>query len=818
MRLIRGIVKNKFFFALNVLGLSVAMSAFMMIAQYTHFERSYEDFVPDAGHIFRVSLDSYSNNQLVTSTAENYPGVGPAMMDIAGVDSYARLYNLGYKNNVVITNEEANPPVAIKQQKFLYADSAFLPMMGYHLSEGDVTTALAAPNTAVITKEIASIYFGNAEAVGKMLHMHDDDENDEVVRVTGVLEMVPKNTHLKFDVLFSYKTLLNRGRQDRPGYAKAMLNRFEGWSRNDMYTYIHIAPGADPASIEAQLPGLVKRFRRDSEAAGDKTVLHLQPLADIHLKSKLAEEWEVNGNENSVSYLLIIGIFVLVIGWINYVNLSTARAMDRAKEVGVYKVMGAFRHELVIRFLAESAVVNAISMVIAFAIVSAALPVFNSISGLMLEIDNLLAPWFLGLSAMLWLLGTCLSGFYPAIVLSGFKPAAVLKGKLQRTSHGAFLRKTLVVAQFTASVALISGTLIIYRQLNHMMSGNVGMDIDQIMVMSRPGIGAPRTGKSSMDAFRNNLRSNPAIEAVTGSSTIPGMLREYKNPVKRYGASDEQAVSLRLNSMDYEFNDVFNMKVIAGRVFSQSYPKDKDTAVVITESAVKALGFKSPDDAIGQTLTLNGWDWNPIVVGVVNDYHQQSFKERLEPTLFYCDPYEGEYYSLKVKTSDLPSAIDFAKTAWEKSFPGNPFQFFFLDDYFNRQYNNEKRFGELFTVFAVMALLIGCVGLFGLASYTTSQRTKEIGIRKVLGSSVASLFVLLTKDYVKLILVSVAIGVPIVYSIMSGWLEGFAYHITIPATIFISAGIAVLVIALLTISIQTIKSALSNPVDALRYE
>ena len=818
MRLIRGIIKNKFFFALNILGLSVAMGAFMMIVQYTNFERSYEDFVPDADRVFRVSLENYSNNQLVKSTAENYPGVGPAMMDIAGVVGYARLYNLGYKNNVIITNEEANPPVAIKQKNFLYADSAFLPMMGYRLSEGDVNTALATANTAVITKEFASIYFGNQDAIGKTLHMHDDDENDEVVRVTGVIETVPRNTHLKFDVLFSYKTLLSRTRQNRPGYADAMRERFEGWTRNDMYTYVHVAPGADIASIESQLPGLVKHFRKDNVSAGEKTVLHLQPIRYIHLKSKLAEEWEVNGSQTSVSYLLIIGIFVLVIGWINYVNLSTARAMDRAKEVGVYKVMGAVRHELVFKFLAESAIVNAISMVISFAIVGAALPAFNSISGLNLEVHDLVAPWFLGLSFMLWVVGTCLSGFYPAIVLSGFRPAVVLKGKLQRSSHGAFLRKTLVIVQFTASVALISGTLIIYRQLNHMMKGDIGMNVDRIMVMTRPGIGAPRTGKSSMDGFRNMLKSNPAIEAVTGSSTIPGMLREYKSDAKKYGASDEQQVRLRTNSMDYEFNDVFGMKILAGRVFSQTSPNDQDTAVVITESAVKALGFKDPEEAVGQTLTLIGWNWNPIIVGVVNDYHQQSFKERLEPTLFYCDPYEGEYYSLKVKTNDLPGTIAYAKTAWEKSFPGNPFQFFFLDDYFNRQYNNERQFGTLFTVFAVMALLIGCVGLFGLASYTTSQRTKEIGIRKVLGSSVPSLFVLLIKDYIRLIVISVAVGIPIVYVVMMGWLESFAYHTSIPPTIFLFAGAAVLVISLLTISIQTIKSATSNPVDALRYE
>jgi putative ABC transport system permease protein len=740
------------------------------------------------------------------------------MMSLSGVTGYARLYSLGYKTNVIISYEEAKPPVAIKQKNFLYADSAFLPMMGYRLNAGDITTALAAPKTAVVTQELAKIYFGKEDPIGKVLHLHDDDENDEWVTVTGVVKEVPQNTHLKFDILFSYKTLLNRQHPNRPDRAKLLHERFEGWSRNDMYTYIRTTPGTDMQALEAKLPALIALHRPDSKNSGVRDVLHLQPLRDIHLTSKLAEESEANGDRDAVFLLGIIGVFVLVIGWINYVNLSTAKSMDRAKEVGVYKVMGAFRHQLVFRFLFESALINALSIVLSFAIVGAVLPAFNGISGLSLTIADMVAPWFLLLSALLWLIGSCLSGFYPALVLSSFRPAAVLKGKLQRSAHGVLLRKSLVVVQFTASVALIAGTFIVYNQLAYMMNGDLGVNIDQVLVLSRPGIGAPRSGTNAMDAFRNELKNDPSVLAVSGSSTIPGKQREYKNNVKRYGAPAEDEVIMRVNSMDFEFMDVFKMKVIAGRAFSQSFPNDRDTALVITESAAKALGFKTPEDAIGQTVTMVGWQWDPIVVGVVNDYHQVSLKQRIEPTVFFCDPFEGEFYSMRITTSDLPRTLSHAKTAWEKAFPGNPFDYSFLDEYFNRQYNNEKQFGELFTTFAALALMIGCIGLFGLSSFTTMQRTKEIGIRKVLGSSIISLFVLLIRDYVKLVLFSIALGVPFVYFMMNRWLEDFAYRSPISALIFVFAGAAVLGIAVLTVSAQIIRAARSNPVDALRYE
>jgi len=813
----RNLVRNKGFSFINIGGLSIGMASFLLIMLYVNFENSYEDFVPNRSLIYRVTLTKYVNGEQVQSSAENYPSVGPTLAAaFPEIASYARLYNLGYKNNVVITNEEAQPqPIAINQRKFLYADSAFLPMMGYHLLMGNVVTALAEPNSAVLTQRLARLYFGDADPLGKTLRMHDDDNNDELVKVTGVIKEIPANTHLKFDVLFSYRTL-NRRNGKRPGYA---LERFEQtWQRNDMYTLVQVRPGTNARELEAKFPALVQARNPKLKERHQNDILSLQPLADIHLTSHVAEEPELNGDERIVNFLWIIGFFVLVIAWVNYINLSTAKAMERAREVGVRKVMGAFKFQLVRMFLAEAALVYLFSILLAVTAVSIAMPAFNSLSGLSLDVSYLIRPWFLELLGILWIGGAIFSGFYPAVILSSFKPISTLKGKLTKSVSGVYLRKSLVVFQFMASVILIAGTLIVFKQLNFLMSRDIGMNIDQVLVIERPGIGPHRTGfNSAVESFHGELKKNPDIQFVTGSHTIPGKQREDKDIVKRYGTSDDQNITVRNNSMDYEFMDVFQMKLLAGRGFSKSYIKDPDTSVLITESASRLLGFKSPEDAIGQTLSLD-WPWNPIVVGVVNDYHQISLKKSLEPGLFYCDPYEGEFYSIRLTTKHLPQAIDHIKASWEKAFPGNPFDYFFLDDYFNQQYKNERRFGALFTTFASLALMIGCLGLLGLSAYTAMQRTKEIGIRKVLGSTVGEIFFLLSKEYLKLVLLSIFLAVPLVYVVMSAWIQSFAYRAPITGVVFIEAGVAVLLISLLTVSFQTLRAATANPMESLRSE
>lgn len=816
---VRTFKKNRFFSLLNIFGLALGMSVFLLIALYIKFESSYENFNPSASSIYRIALEIYRNEERLQASAENYPALTHALADLHEVADVTRAYNLGYKNNVIITNEHgAHGPVAFKQKRFLYADSSFLSMMGYTLAAGDIATALAEPNNAVITREYAKLYFGDENPIGKELHMHDDDNNDELVHITGVVDETHDNTHLKFDILFSYKTLFAR-QGDTTVYAYQGIPRFDlSWTRNDMYTYVKLRAGTDVNEFTKRINTLEAKYNPNIEKSDQQNKFIVQPLNDIHLTSQLADEAELNSDGRTLYFMALIGLFVLGISLINYVNLATAQAMERAREVGVRKIMGAVKVQLVKQFLTEAALINLAGIVLSLALVSAVLPVFNSVSGLPLHVDYLIQPWFIGLLFILWTAGTLLAGFYPAWVLSSFSPLLIVKGRMKNSAKGVLLRKTLVMVQFVASVSLIAGTLIVYSQLNHMLNQNIGVNIDQVLIVERPSIGPRLPGfNASVEAFRNELKSSAAIESFSMSFTIPGKQREYKIDVKRYGTSDDQLISVLTNSMDYEFTDVYKMNLLAGRVFSREHVQDADTSVVITASMVKQLGFKDPEDAIGQTLSIPNW-YDPIIVGVVNDYHQVSLKNPLQPTVFFCDTQNGEYYSLRIHSRNINETIAQIEKAYTKAFPGNPFEYFFLDDYFNAQYKNERQFGILFTTFAALALAIGCLGLLGLAAYTTMQRTKEIGIRKVLGSSEVGIFFHLSKEYIRLILLATVLAVPLVYFIMNEWIESFPYHISIQAEVFIIAGGFVLTMAMLTVSIQTLKAARANPVKSLRSE
>ena len=812
---LRNLSKHKGFTLINVLGLALGMAVFLLIAQYTRFEKSYENFFPDASNIYRLTLEQYVNHELQIASAENYPGAGPALKkELPEVEEYARLYNMGYKNNVIITNEEAQPqPIALKHRRFLYADSSFLSMMGYEMIAGDPVTALAEPLSAVISEEYARLYFGTANAMGRSLHLKDDDYNDELVKVTGIFKDLPENTHLKFDVLFSYTTLYSR-------FERAPQRYNESWQRKDMYTFLKLREGTDIASLETKFPTVVDKYSPELAEQNRKDILKLQPLRDIHLTSDLAEEPEPNGDARIVFFMGLIGLFVIIIAWINYVNLSTARAIERAREVGVRKVVGAEKSQLISQFLAEAGLVNLVSAIIAWVLTLIAIPYFNELAGVSFNASQLTKSWFLGLLLLLWVGGTLLSGFYPALVLSGFRPVSVLKGSLKNTAGGSMLRKGLVVVQFMASVILIAGTIVIYKQLNYMLNQDIGMNIDQVLVVERPGI-SPRDREartSAIDVFRNELKKSSDIEAISASVTVPGKQREYKAMAKKYGTDDTQLVGLRFNSMDYDFLDVFKMKMVAGRAFAEEFPSDQDTSVIISESATQLLGFDKPEDAVGQTIAIPQFRWNPIIAGVVNDYHQVSLKKALDPAIFYCSPYFGEFYSMRIKTDDIAATVQHVEKAWAKAFPGNPFDHFFLDDYFNRQYENERTFGALATVFALLAIFVGCLGLFGLSGYMITQRTKEIGIRKVLGATTGGIVTLLSTDILKLVFLAIIIASPLAWYAMNNWLLGFSYRIEMGWWIFAMAGAIALLIALATVGFQSIKAALANPVESLRSE
>lgn len=822
----RNLLKRKGFSLINILGLSLGITAFFLILQYVSFEWSYDQYHENKEDIYRVQLDQYQNGELLFKSAENYPALGPALQEeFPEVLHFTRLYNLGAKNNMIVSYEE-NPtaPVQFKHKRLLYADETFFPMFSYQLLAGDEKTALEAPFKMAITESYAKKYFGDMplnEVIGKMLHMQDDDFNDELCEVTAVVKDPSANSHLKFDILISYSTLYAR----YEGSDRARERYDRAWWRKDMYTYIQVKPGTDPNDLASKFPTIIEKYNPELAENNREDLLSLQPLTKIHLTSRLSDEVEPNGDGDAVQFLFLISLFILLIAYINYINLATARSLERANEVGIRKVLGAFRAQLIRQFLLESVLVNFVSVAIGAGIFILLLPFFSQLAGLPQGEDlwNYAIwnqTWFIGLILGLLTIGPLLSGIYPAFVLSGFKPVSVLSGKLKGSKQGVLFRKGLVVFQFAACVALIIGTFTVYHQLNFMQNQELGFNPDQMMVIERPGIQMRdfEARKTSVVGFKDDLEQHNAISDVTGSLTIPGKKMRWKSGVRKYTASGDQEQPFNFSMVDYAFTDAFGMKILAGRNFSESYGTDADTACLITESGVRALGFSTPEEAIGEVLAIPNFRWNPIIVGVVNDFHQESLRESPEPTLFSLSPYNSEYFLMRVSSAGLPATVAHIESVWNERFPNNPFQYFFLDEFFNAQYQNDQRFGRIFGLFSILAILIGCLGLFGLSAFATQQRVKEISVRKVLGASTSSIFGLLTSDFLKLVLIANVIAWPIIGWLMNNWLQDFAYRISLSWWLFVLAGVVVMGIALLTVSFQSLRAASANPADALRSE
>ncbi|MEM7375055.1 MAG: ABC transporter permease [Bacteroidota bacterium] len=818
---IRNLSRRKGYTFLNVLGLSIGLTAFLLILQYVHFERSYDQFHERHDNIYRLSLEQYQNGELVIESAENYPALGPAMAgDFPEVQAYARLYNLGAKNNMVVTNEDAvGEPIKFKQRRLLYASGGFLLMFSYEVLAGNAETALAEPFQMVITESYAKKYFGAADPLGKMLRMQDDDFNDELCRVSAVVKDPPPNTHLKFDVLISYSTLYSRGRDEE----RARSRYDHGWRRKDMYTYVQVRPGTDQQSLQDKLANLASTYMPFLEEENRKEHFVLQPIEDIHLYSALNDEPETHGDGRAVTFLLIVALFILLIAYINYINLATARSLERANEVGVRKVMGASRSQLIGQFLMESILVNLVAILLSIGLFALLVPAFGEVAGLP-EGDQLWEHvlwkqgWFVGLIVGFILLGSLLSGLYPAFILSGFMPIQVLSGKLRSSRGSAIFRKGLVIFQFAACVALIIGTMTVRSQLRFMQSQELGFDPEQILVVERPGVRIrdAEARQASIDGFKSDLEAHASISDVSSTLMVPGRKMRWRFPVRRLGDDPDQTHSFHLNLVDFNFVDAFGMQIVAGRNFDRSYSTDVDTACLITEGGARMLGFQRPEDAIGITIT-DGGDNQAIIVGIVGDYHQESLHHPAPPTLFFVSDY-AEYYLMRVQMQGVQSTVAVIEQVWQTRFPGNPFHYFFMEEFFDAQYKNDQQFGQMFGLFSLLAILIGALGLVGLSAYMAQQRVKEIGVRKVLGANVPDILVLLSKDFLKLVGIANLLAWPIIGWIMHNWLEGFALRTSLSWWVFVLAAILVIVIAFLTVSFQSLRTARIDPVKALRTE
>lgn len=791
---LRYISRNKAFTFINILGLAIGMMACMLITQYVLHEFSYDDFHDKKDRIFRVQQDRYDKGELSTQWAAGCAGVGPDMKtNFPEVERYVRLTG----TNAMLSTTD----VFFKEEDVYYASEDFFKVFSIKLLAGEDSSVLKDPFKIVLSQSLAKKYFGNEDPIGKILKNNGKEE----YQVTGVFEDLPVNTHMKISALMSFVTL-----------PKLWNDPVMSWSWDGFLTYILLDEKADPKAVEAKIPALAEKQAGEEMKRFNAAVkFHLQPIHAIHLDSNFMMEFKPNGNRQSAYFLSIVAILILVIAWINYINLSTAKSIERAREVGVRKVMGGFRSQLIQQFLFESVLLNTIAVVISIGFVVLLTPSFSELTGRELDYllfkQNMFWVWI----GVLIIGGALLSGIYPAFVLSGYKPVEVLKGRFKNSNSGVLFRKGMVVVQFISSITLIVGTFTVYKQIRFMQDQELGVNIDQTLILQSPNV-VDSTYQQKFQAFKQRIEQYPEVVAVSASSTVPGRQPGWNaGGIRRLSQPETDAKQYRVIMMDHDFVKTYGLQVLSGREFSGDVPNENDN-VLLNESAIRLMGFSKADDALNDQIFF--WGDTFRIVGVLKDYHQESLKKAFEPLIFRYNAAPGGQYSIKFNTSNVKSSLVRFEEEWKALFPGNPFIHFFLDDHYNQQYQADQQFGKVFGIFSSLAIFIACLGLFGLSSLTAIQRTKEIGVRKVMGASIQSILALVSKDYILLILTAIILSVPLAWWIMSEWLEDFAYRISLSWWIFAIPSLVVIAIALLTVSIHTLKAARTNPAKSLRYE
>ena len=801
----RNLLRHKVFSLINVLGLAIGMAACLLILQYVSFELSY-DRHQNADRIYRVSQKSWDGTAWIQDAC-GYNAAGPALKaDLPEVVDYA---HLRLRDKCIVSYGN----VRFRENQLAVASAHFLTLFSFPLLEGDARTALQNPSAVVISQSVARKYFGNENPMGKVLR-YNDGYHRETLTVTGVMRDTPANAHLHLDMLVSYATALAHG-WDGWSY---------NWNGNNDYVYVLLDKGADPRKLAAKMAPFTRKHLKNPSRPEQ---LEIQALSDIHLRSQKTYEAEPNGSIQVVYLLLTVGALILLIAWVNYVNLSTARSVERAKEVGIRKVVGSSRRQLVKQFLLESLLINLFAIVLAVTLVQLSLPFLDALTGKPLS-QRFPEPlyWWGWIGA--FVVGAVVAGAYPAFVLSGFQPVAVLKGQLGRARRGVTLRRSLVVGQFVATVVLITGTVAAYQQLRFMQRQALGINIDQTMVLYAPrSVGADSLFPRRYTTLKNELGRLAAVRTVGISECLPGNgIYELNSTVgiKRPGSTHPLTSRYFYFGIDENLVQALGMKVLAGGSFSRNLKSGANTQVVINEAAREQLGFVNAQAAVNQPLTTQGGPTLEIV-GVVGNYHHHSLDKGYDPILFLWDDAHRDagYVAVKlnptvVDAGNLTETIAEVKKAWDRTFPESPFDYFFLDERFNAQYRTDRQFGRVFGLFAGLAVLVACLGLFGLSLFTTAQRTKEIGVRKVLGASVSSVLLLLSKDFLKLILLANLIAWPLAYWGIRQWLQNYAFRIDISPWLFVLPTLLVLLIALLTVSGQTWRAARQNPVKALRTE
>ncbi len=800
---IRNLLKNKIFSFINITGLAIGIACCLLIMLFVQNELSYEKFHKNHENIYRVYFDLKigDNEQIMAVT--NAPMRDALIRDFPEVVNAARFRTYGYP--VMRYGDKV-----YSEEKFYWADSTYFEMFDAEVVQGSLDGALNQANNVVITDKIADKYFGDENPIGKIINA--DNRRDYVVK--AVIKEFPETTHKKWDFLGS----LISYRQDAD-------NQF--WLSNNFYTYVQLRDGTDYKAFQSKMMNKFMEYigpavqnatgisYEDQLKAGNRLSYNLMPISDIHLNSHMQYEIEPNSDSSYVYIFSVIALSILFIAVINFMNLSTAKSSGRAREVGIRKTLGSTFDQLVKQFLSESVFMSFIAVLLSIPILYILLPTFNAIANKSIGlsfVDNL---WLVPLAIVFAVIVGILAGSYPAFFLASFRPTAVLSGKIKKGAKSGFLRSTLVVAQFSVSIVLIIGTIIIYDQLTFIQSKNLGFEKEQLLIVHK-------TDDIGQDVYRlmKELEEHPNILSASNSQTLPG-LNFSNNAYKNAKHASDQNISVRQMWADVNFAKTFGINLSQGRYYQDGSAADSQS-VVINKAAIKA--FQLPDNPIGEEITRLGRvaeeNRNFRIIGVVDDFNFESLHSEIRPILLslFGNGGFGRYISVRVSTGNLNSTIEHIKSKWHNYAGQQAFEYTFFDDDFAQLYAAEETSKNLFTSFSILAIFIACLGLLGLAAYTSEQRTKEIGIRKTLGASVSSILVLLSKEFTKWILVANLIAWPLAYFMMSNWLQDFHYRIEISWLTFMISGVAALIVALVTVSTQALKAAYTNPVDSLKYE
>lgn len=793
---LRSLWKHKAYSIINLLGLSFGLAAGIFILLYVVDEVSFDNFHLKSERIYRVN-SGFSN----PTTGEKEETMDTNAWPVGKVleTEYPEVESVLYTRNafgLLINFEEKQ----IRQRSF-FASEEFFDIFSFEMLEGNPSTALEKPYSVVITETMANKYFPNTEALGKTLTMMDTLQFD----VTGVVKDVPANSHIQFEMLISFSTYRDIDKSFEYG---------SGWGNFNMRNYILLKEGSDAQAFAKKASGMYEeKVPEMLREWGTSAYLDFEKMPDIYLKSEAGNGMGPSGDINRVYLVSGIGIFVIILACINFINLTTARSTYRSREVGLRKVVGSSRTRLIFQFLGEALLLNLFSFFIALALAGLALPFFNELLAKSYSLSSLLHPQILLGISMLILAVSFFSGFYPALVLSGMKPIEILKNKVNLSEQGVMSRRVLVVFQFMISVLLVLGTLIVIDQLRFMQQEELGFAKDEIFI-----INGSRTADDKLANFRNELKSQSVVQALTFANAVPGRSGWAGQIAYPEGMQGERSVSLEYMAVDDGYVPTLSLEIIAGRNFDINRPTDLGNSLVINEAAVKILGWDSAEDAIGKKIESPSGYPAGEVIGVIKDYHQAGLQQKINAVAMNYDPENSYLIAVRFKAGDTKNLLSEAEKLWKQHFPDRDFSYYFLDEDFARQYEGEERLAKLFGFFSVVTVVIGAIGLLGLVSFMIVARTKEIGVRKVMGAGELAIVRLLSMETLILVMIACLIAIPLAWYGGNEWLNTFAYRAPLSPTIFIVAFLIAMFISFITISVLTIKAALSNPIKSLRYE